>query len=78
MFYSVHIYGGDVQLRQLSGITSSEAKEQILEEMKCINFNKDEDKVLIFDMRDKTEGTAIFDYEEYLEEQQARKDAQQI
>ncbi|MED3625658.1 hypothetical protein P4478_00235 [Bacillus subtilis] len=65
-------------MRQLSGITSSEAKEQILEEMKCINFKKDEDKVLIFDMRDKTEGTAIFDYEEYLEEQQARKDAQQV
>ncbi|MCD7911069.1 hypothetical protein KC480_05955 [Bacillus velezensis] len=75
MFYSVHIYGGDVQLQQLSETTPSEAKEKIIELMKDINFKKDEDKVLVFDMRHKPEGHPIFDYEEYLQEMELRKDA---
>ncbi|ARC67319.1 MULTISPECIES: hypothetical protein [Bacillus subtilis group] len=75
MFYSVHIYGGDVQLQKMKAKSSIEAKNEILEQMKGINFKSDEDKVLIFDMQEEPEGKAIFDYEEYLEEQKARKDA---
>lgn len=68
MFYSVHIYGGDVQLQKMKAKSSTEAKKEILEQMKGINFKSDEDKVLIFDMQKEPEGKAIFDYEEYLEE----------
>lgn len=68
MFYSVHIYGGDVQLQKMKAKSSTEAKKEILEQMKGINFKSDEDKVLIFDMQEEPEGKAIFDYEEYLEE----------
>ncbi|TWJ96553.1 hypothetical protein CHCC20442_1513 [Bacillus licheniformis] len=62
-------------MQKMKAKSSIEAKNEILEQMKGINFKSDEDKVLIFDMQEEPEGKAIFDYEEYLEEQKTRKDA---
>jgi guanyl-specific ribonuclease Sa len=68
-YYSVHLYGANVQLLQL-GSTFEESKSTLLEIMKGVDFDYEEDGVNMFEMQPNGEGKAVFSFEEYLQEQE--------
>lgn len=60
MFYSVHMYGAEVQLLQWDTDSLDEAKTGLITLMDDVDFNEVEDEVLLFSFDEsKTFGAAV-------------------
>lgn len=66
MFYSVHLYGADVQLLHWKTDSFSEAKNGLIELMEDVQYDEDQDDVKLYQMTSKgikfSEGIVVFDY----------------
>lgn len=80
MFYSVHIYGAEIQLLEWSTNDVQVAIDRIIDLMSEINFDEESDDVILYRINEDTEhyenipfrnGTPVFNYvRDYLEEKE--------
>ena len=66
MYYSVHVYGNEVQLLYWEG-NYEEAKQKLIDLADSVPFDPTEDQILLFklDSSNDKQGILLFNYEDY-------------
>ena len=68
-FFSMHLYGAEPQLLQMKATEEEKAIEELKDIMKDVDFDEEDDDVVLFRMNDSRDGVPVFNYwNDYLQE----------